>query len=161
MPGAYRDGTNSDNLGGGRKRERSIFYLDWVGRKWKRDIERSASKHRHLILWNGCYHSDYLFETNAHCYSSMKYLRNWCHSVHNWVQLFTVDATWNVEETGDIYTEGVVNLWQTGCFCRDSFRRAVIYYGEGWLCCVYGEGGQSPNLCSTVLRTKIVFSIFL
>ena len=30
-------------------------------------------KHRHIILWNGCYHSFNLFETNTHSYLSMKY----------------------------------------------------------------------------------------
>ena len=41
--------------------------------KWERDLTRSASHHRHLILWSGCYHSKYVFETNNHCCFSMKY----------------------------------------------------------------------------------------
>ena len=38
----------------------------------KKDFVRSGSQHRHLILWNGCYHSEYVFNTNTHCYFSMK-----------------------------------------------------------------------------------------
>ena len=31
-------------------------------------IERSADQHGHLILWNGCSHSDFVFEANTHCF---------------------------------------------------------------------------------------------
>ena len=37
----------------------------------------SASQHRHLILWNGWSHSAFVFETNAQCFFSIKYWRNW------------------------------------------------------------------------------------
>ena len=37
------------------KQERNIYYLAWVGVKWERDLKSSASHHRHLILWNGCF----------------------------------------------------------------------------------------------------------
>ena len=43
-------------------------------------IERSAAQHRHLILCNECSHSEHIFETNTHCYYSMKYRRNWWNS---------------------------------------------------------------------------------
>ena len=39
--------------------------------------ELSANQHGHLILWNGCSHSDLVFDTNTHCFFSMKYWRNW------------------------------------------------------------------------------------
>ena len=39
------------------------------------------------FLWNACYHSDYLFEANTHCYFSMKY--------------------W---ETGNIYRQSLVKI---------------------------------------------------
>ena len=34
-----------------------------------RYLARSASKHRHLLLWNGCSHSVNLFETNTQGYA--------------------------------------------------------------------------------------------
>ena len=32
-----------------------------------------------IILLNGCSYSEYVFESNVHCYYSMKYWRNWWH----------------------------------------------------------------------------------
>ena len=42
-------------------------------------IEHSADHQRHLILLNGCSHSEYVFESNVHCYYSMENRRNWGH----------------------------------------------------------------------------------
>ena len=36
----------------------------------------------HIILQNGCSHSEYVFESNSHCYYSMEYWRNWWHIQH-------------------------------------------------------------------------------
>ena len=43
----------------------------------ERDWMRSASHHVHLILKNGCYHSEYLIETNTHSLLQYEILRNW------------------------------------------------------------------------------------
>ena len=53
------------------------MWIDCLKLAWK--VERSANQHRHLILWNGGSHS-------------------------NWVlrPILTVTAIWNTEETGDI-----------------------------------------------------------
>ena len=32
-----------------------------------------------IMLWNVCSHSEHVFETNTHCYYSMKYWRSWWH----------------------------------------------------------------------------------
>ena len=63
---------------------RCYFYQACVGSVEMKVLMPSASQHGHLILKNGCSHSEYVFETNTDCCFSMKY------------------SVWNTGETGDI-----------------------------------------------------------
>ena len=92
----------------------------------------SFSYHGHLILKNGCSYSEFVFETNSHCYCSMK--------------------VWNTGETGDIHSilsimtiiskiqlfrirlitsysnlvlTGLVNSLKLFTFCQQSIRQKV------------------------------------
>ena len=58
------------------------LYLAWVARKGKKNFDALPLKHRYLILQNGYFHSEYVFEYN----------------------LLTVTTVWNTEETVDIKT---------------------------------------------------------
>ena len=49
----------------GREARAWDSYLACIGREGKESFERSAVQHRHLILWNGCSHSEHVFETNT------------------------------------------------------------------------------------------------
>ena len=41
----------------GREARAQVSYLASVGGKWE--------EHGHLILWDGCFHSEYVFDSNT------------------------------------------------------------------------------------------------
>ena len=40
-------------------------------------VHNTIIQPKQIIIWNGCSLSEHIFETNVHCYYSMKYWRNW------------------------------------------------------------------------------------
>ena len=94
----YLNGTGSWQVFRGREVRAWDFYLACVGRERKESFQHSADQHRHLILLNGCYHSEYVFESNVHCYYRMKYGRNW----------------WHLQSFTEFYTNPKINF---NCIC--------------------------------------------
>ena len=76
--GGHLTHQNLSCSGFGQVKSESIIFLSSL--RWgklKESFARSACQNGHLILYNGCSHSEHIFESNTHCYFSMKYWRNW------------------------------------------------------------------------------------
>ena len=61
------------------------LYLAWAAQRGKENFDALPLKHGHLILYNGCSHSEYVFSP-----------------------ILTVTKVWNTGETGDINRQSSV-----------------------------------------------------
>ena len=81
------------------------FYLACVGRIESEDLARSALQHGHLILWNVCSHSEYVFESNTLDEKSPDEIRGRGWGGNLWVfqpMFQDMCSTGKNEETGEI-----------------------------------------------------------